>query len=372
MSRDRTAADVGRTASITARLHEWVITTDHKKLGVMYIGSGLVFFVVAGLMAGLIRWQLVVPNNDFLSPQVFNRLFTMHGTAMVFLVGMPIIAGLMNYLVPLMIGTRDMAFPRLNAFGFWIFLFGGALLFFSILAAPGLAGPGAAPDVGWFAYAPLTGKAFSKGHSTDYWILAILLVSGIGSIASAINVIVTIFEHALPGNDADAHAALRLDHAGDVVYDRDRAAAVERRADHAPARPVSGRKIFRHAGRRLGGVVAALLLDLWPSGGLYPDDPGLRLRFGNHPCLLAQAHLRLRRDGRGDGDDRLHQHGRVGAPHVHGRDDVGGQHLFRHLDDAGGGAHGHQDVQLDRHDVRRQNPVPSCRCCSASRSSFSF
>jgi cytochrome c oxidase subunit 1 len=110
---------------------------------------------------------------------------------MVFLVGMPIIAGLMNYLVPLMIGARDMAFPRLNAFGYWMFLFGGLLLYFSYLAAPGLAGAGSAPDVGWFAYAPLTGRAFSRGHSTDYWILSVL-ISGIGSSASALNVIVTI------------------------------------------------------------------------------------------------------------------------------------------------------------------------------------
>ena len=177
-------------ASIPTLLHEWVTTTDHKKLGVMYIVAGLTFLVVAGLMAALIRIPLAVPNNHFLSPQVFNRLFTMHGTAMVFLVGMPIIAGLMNYLVPLMIGARDMAFPRLNAFGFWIFLFGGLLLYFSYLAAPGLTGAGSAPDVGWFAYAPLTSKAFSRGHSTDYWVLAILL-TGIGSVASAINVIVT-------------------------------------------------------------------------------------------------------------------------------------------------------------------------------------
>ncbi|MFM7213495.1 MAG: cbb3-type cytochrome c oxidase subunit I, partial [Verrucomicrobiota bacterium] len=133
----------------------------------------------------------MVPNNQLLPPEMFNRLFTMHGTAMVFLVGMPIIAGLMNYLVPLMIGARDMAFPRLNAFGFWIFLFGGCLLYFSYLAAPGLSGAGSAPDVGWFAYSPLTGKAFSRGHSTDYWILSIL-ISGIGSICSAVNVIVTV------------------------------------------------------------------------------------------------------------------------------------------------------------------------------------
>src|SRR5919106_1708174 len=115
----------------------------------------------------------------------------MHGTTMVFLLGMPIIAGLMNYLVPLMIGARDMAFPRLNAFGYWMFLFGGLLLYFSYLAAPGLAGAGSAPDVGWFAYAPLTGRAFSRGNSTDYWILGVL-VSGIGSSASALNVITTI------------------------------------------------------------------------------------------------------------------------------------------------------------------------------------
>ena len=176
--------------SITERLHELVVTVDHKKLGLMYIGTALIFLIVAGSMAGAIRMQLVLPNQELISPQVFNRLFTMHGTSMVFLVGMPIIAGLMNYLVPLMIGARDMAFPRLNAFGYWMFLFGGLLLYFSYLGAPGLSGHGSAPDVGWFAYAPLTGPAFSRGHSTDYWILA-LVVSGIGSIVSAINVIVT-------------------------------------------------------------------------------------------------------------------------------------------------------------------------------------
>ena len=177
--------------SLPTWLHGWVTTADHKRLGVMYILAGLGFFVVSGTMAALIRIQLVVPNNQFLPPEMFNRLFTMHGTAMVFLVGMPIIAGLMNYLVPLMIGARDMAFPRLNAFGFWIFLFGGCLLYFSYLAAPALSGAGSAPDVGWFAYSPLTGKAFSRGHSTDYWILSIL-ISGIGSLCSAVNVIVTV------------------------------------------------------------------------------------------------------------------------------------------------------------------------------------
>src|SRR5207245_3462854 len=145
-------------------------------------------FLFAGFMVLMSRFQSVTPNNTVLPPDGFNRFFPMHGTTMVFFVGMPIIAGLMNYLVPLMIGARDMAFPRLNAFGYWMFLFGGLLLYFSYLGAPGLAGAGSAPDVGWFAYAPLTGRAFSRGHSTDYWILS-LLVSGVGSMVSALNVI---------------------------------------------------------------------------------------------------------------------------------------------------------------------------------------
>jgi cytochrome c oxidase subunit 1 len=136
------------------------------------------------------RIQLAVPNNTFLSPQVFNRLFTMHGTTMVFFVGMPILFGFGNYLIPLMIGARDMAFPRLNAFSFWISAFGGILLYYSFIGGDGLYGAGSAPDVGWFAYAPLTAKIFSPGHSTDYWTLAILL-SGIGTTGTAINIVAT-------------------------------------------------------------------------------------------------------------------------------------------------------------------------------------
>src|SRR5262249_56697727 len=132
-----------------------VVRVDHKQWGLMYIATACLFLLVAGSRAAVIRAQLAVPNNSLIAPQVFNRLFTMHGTAMVFLVGMPIIAGFMNYLVPLMIGARDMAFPRLNAFGYWMFLCGGLLLYASYLSAPGLAGHGSAPDIGWFAYAPL-------------------------------------------------------------------------------------------------------------------------------------------------------------------------------------------------------------------------
>src|SRR5947209_13103582 len=117
-------AEDAKALSLPSKLHEWIVTVDHKRLGVMYIATSLLFFSVAGILAALMRTQLAVPDNKFLPPEVFNRLFTVHGTTMVFLVGMPFFAGLANYLVPLMIGARDMAFPRLNAFGYWMFVFG--------------------------------------------------------------------------------------------------------------------------------------------------------------------------------------------------------------------------------------------------------
>jgi len=187
---------------LTLRLHGWAMTVDHKRLGIMYIASGLVFFVIAGLEATVMRLQLLAPHNDIVPPETFNRLFTMHGTTMVFLVGMPIILGMANYLVPLMIGARDLAFPRLNALGFWLFLFGGVLLYFSVIGGDGLYGAGTAPDVGWFAYAPLTGRAFSRGHSTDYWILSVL-VGGFGSIATSINIVTTVICMRCPGMTLD-------------------------------------------------------------------------------------------------------------------------------------------------------------------------
>lgn len=172
-------------------VYEWLATVDHKKIGIMYIVYALIFLVLAGAQALLMRIQLAVPNNHFVSPQVFNRMFTMHGSTMVFFVGIPILFGFGNYLIPLMIGARDMAFPRLNAFSFWISAFGGILLYLSYFAGSGLYGAGSAPDVGWFAYAPLTAKVFSPGHSTDYWTLSILM-SGIGTTGTAINIVATV------------------------------------------------------------------------------------------------------------------------------------------------------------------------------------
>ena len=179
-------------------LHDWVTTVDHKRLGILYIVYALFFLVIGGIEASVMRIQLMVPHNNFVSPQVFNRMFTMHGTTMIFFVAMPVLFGFANYLIPLMIGARDMAFPRLNAFSFWLTAFGGLLLYFSLVGANGLYGAGNAPDVGWFAYAPLTAQTFSPGHSTDFWTLG-LLVSGFGSIGTAINIVATIVCMRCPG-----------------------------------------------------------------------------------------------------------------------------------------------------------------------------
>ena len=149
---------------------EWIATVDHKRIGILYLFTTLFFFCLGGIEALLMRIQLAWPGNTFLGPDAYNQIFTMHGTTMVFLVVVPLLLGLANYLTPLMIGASDMALPRLNAFSFWVFLFGGVLLYFSFVS-------GHAPSAGWFSYAPLSEKGYSTRNGLDYWALALL---GIG------------------------------------------------------------------------------------------------------------------------------------------------------------------------------------------------
>jgi cytochrome c oxidase subunit 1/cytochrome c oxidase subunit I+III len=171
--------------AVSDRWFSWVATVDHKRVGLLYVWTSLFFFVVAGCEALVVRLQLAVPRSQLLSPGAYNQLFTMHGTTMIFLVVMPVLTGMANYVVPLMIGARDVAFPRLNAMAYWLFPFGGFLLHFSWLA-------GGAPDVGWFSYAPLSETPFTGiARGTDYWAMS-LLILGVSTIASAINLIATI------------------------------------------------------------------------------------------------------------------------------------------------------------------------------------
>jgi len=192
------SADQDSAKPLFDRVHEWIVTVDHKRLGLMYFCYGIVFLVIGGIEASIMRAQLAVANNHLVSPETFNRMFTMHGTTMIFFAAMPIVFGLANYFMPLMIGARDMAFPRVNAWSFWMSAMGGIILYFSFFGGSGLYGAGSAPDVGWFAYAPLTSRAFSVGHSTDYWIIGIL-VSGFGSIGTALNVLTTMLTMRCPG-----------------------------------------------------------------------------------------------------------------------------------------------------------------------------
>jgi cytochrome c oxidase subunit I+III len=166
-------------------------TVDHKRIGMRYIYTAFVFFFLAGLAALLMRDQLATSNNNILAPETYNQLFTMHGTTMIFLFNTPVLAGFGNYLIPLQIGSRDMAFPRLNAFSYWIFLFSGLFLYSSVLI-------GHPPDGGWFAYVPLTDKAYSPGINMDFWGLAIIFI-GISTTVGAVNFIVTIFKFRAPG-----------------------------------------------------------------------------------------------------------------------------------------------------------------------------
>ena len=169
----------------------WITTIDHKRIGILYGISAIVFFVIGGIEALLMRIQLAQPNSGIISPEVYNQLFTMHGTTMIFLAIMPLSAAFFNYLIPLMIGARDVAFPRLNAFSYWTFLFGGILLNSSWIL-------GGAPNAGWFAYAPLTSIEYNPGMGVTFWAMG-LQVLGIASLAAAFNFIVTIINLRAPG-----------------------------------------------------------------------------------------------------------------------------------------------------------------------------
>jgi cytochrome c oxidase subunit I len=169
----------------------WLTTVDHKRIGILYGVTSMVFFLLGGLEALLIRLQLAQPNADVLSADAYNQVFTMHGTTMIFLVVMPLSAAFFNYLAPIMVGARDVAFPRLNALSYWIFLMGGLFIYSSFLL-------GGAPDGGWFGYAPNTSITFSPGHNIDYWIFG-LQILGIASTVGAVNLITTILNLRAPG-----------------------------------------------------------------------------------------------------------------------------------------------------------------------------
>ena len=173
----------------------WITTIDHKRIGILYGVTAFVLFVIGGIEALLMRTQLTQSGLDIISPEVFNQLFTMHGTTMIFLAIMPMGAAFFNFVVPLQIGARDVAFPRLNAFSYWTFLAGAIVLNLSWML-------GGAPNAGWFGYSPITGEIYNPGHGIDFWIVS-LQILGIASLAAAFNFIVTIINMRAPGMSLD-------------------------------------------------------------------------------------------------------------------------------------------------------------------------
>ena len=172
-------------------LLSWLTTVDHKRIGILYGTTAFVFLLVGGLEALLIRLQLARPDQRVVTAEFYNALFTMHGTTMIFLAVMPLNAMFFNYMIPLLIGARDVAFPRLNAFSYWVFLAGGLFLNASFLV-------GTPPDGGWFGYANLTTRPFSPGTGIDFWIFS-LQVLGVSSMVAGVNFIVTILNMRAPG-----------------------------------------------------------------------------------------------------------------------------------------------------------------------------
>ena len=306
----------------------------------------------------IIRSELAYPGQQVVNDELYNQLFTMHGTIMLLLFATPLFFGFGNVIMPLQIGSPDVAFPRLNMFSYWLFLFGG------LIAASGFLTPEGAADFGWFAYTPLSDAVRSPGVGGDLWIMG-LWMAGLGTILGAVNFITTIICMRAPGMtmfrmpifvwNTLVTSLLVL-----IAFPILAGALLSLEADRHARRP----RLRRRARRR--DPVAAPVLVLRPSRGLHHRAAVLRHRHRDPAGVQPQADLRLRRPGRRDARHRDPVGRRVGAPHVRhrrGRPAV----LLRHdLPDRG--AHRSEVLQLDRHDVGRDLCPSTRRCCGRSAS----
>ena len=213
-SAPRPAGELEDLKRIWASPKGWRIVSDvnNTVIGGFYVGTALLFFVLAGILALLMRLQLAVPSNTFLSQETYNQIFTMHGTVMMFLFAVPVVEAMGILLLPQMLGARDQPFPRLGAFAFWAYFVGG-IVFFGTLFFD------LAPNGGWFMYPPLTSTQFSPGVGADFWLLGIGFIE-ISAIAGAIEIIVGVLAHSCPRHDARQAADVRLDHADFCGNDR--------------------------------------------------------------------------------------------------------------------------------------------------------
>ena len=306
------------------------------------------------------RTQLAIPDNTLLTPERYNQILTMHGTTMIFLVVVPVWAGFANYLLPLMIGARDVAFPRLNAWSYWMYLFGGLALYASMFFSP--------PEAGWFSYVPLSLKQYSATNGQEAWIYMVHL-TGLSSIIGAINFIATIHNMRAPGmgwGRMPLFVWTILIYAYLIIV---ALTSPRRDRDDAAAGPQLRHRLLRSGAGRLGAALAAPVLVLRAPRGLHPRAAGVRRLLRDPAGVRPQADLRLQGDRGGHGRHRLPRHARVGAPHVRDADVDRRARVLHALELHHRRADGREDLQLDRDAVARHGRVDDRRCCTASAAS---
>ena len=331
---------------------EWFTSVDHKRIGIMYMVLGIVMLLRGFADALMMRLQQAIAfggSEGYLTAHHYDQVFTAHGVIMIFFVAMPLVTGLMNFVVPLQIGARDVSFPFLNNFSFWMTVGGAVLVMASLFI-------GEFARTGWLAYPPLSGIGYSPDVGVDYYIWA-LQVAGVGTTLSGINLIVHHRQAALPRHDHDEDAGVHLDRALHQRPDRRLLPGADRRAGAALARPLRRHQLLHERFRRQPDDVREPDLDLGSSRGLHPGSAGLRHLLGSDLDLLRQAAVRLHLDGLRHGG---HHHPVVpglAAPLLH--DGLGRQRqlVLRHHHDDHLDPDGREDVQLAVHDVSRPHPL---------------
>ena len=339
------------------RLLDWLKTTDHKKIGILYLISSFSFFAVGGVFALLMRTELARPGTQIFQPHAYNQLFTMHGTLMIFLVIFPLLAGFGNYFVPLQIGALDMAFPRINALSFWLLPVGGLTILSGFFAK------GGAAAAGWTGYPPLSEQL---GTGQDLWIAG-PDHRGDGVDPGRHQLHRDHPADARAGDDHDADAGLHLEHPRDVAPGGPRGSGAHGRADHALRRPATRHGVLRSdaSGRR--DPVAARVLVLRSSRGLHADPGRLGHRDGDHLGVLGEADLQLPGRGAVVPADHGPVVQRVGAPHV--RDRGGGAPVLQRHDRAHLDPDRRALLHLAGHALEGEDCASSRPCSSRSASS---
>ncbi len=320
-------------------------TTDHKLLGKMYLCVAFFFFLLGGLLALLIRAELAFPGIQFMQPETFNQAFTMHGTIMLLMFATPVFSGFANFVMPLQIGAPRRCFPRLNAFSFWIYVFG------AIIVCSGFLSPQGAAGFGWFAYVPLSTATHSPGVGGSLWLAGLYLV-GLSSILGAVNFTVTILTLRAPGHDHVPDVDLHLEHPGHLAADPDGLPGAGRRPAGPAVRPRPRDTRLRCRTRRTDPVATPVLVLRTPPRGVRVGVAILRHRDRDHPGVQPQAGLRLRGPGHRHPGHRWSVDGGVGPPHVRHRRGQSSVLLLHDLPDRRP-HRGGEVLQLDRHDVAR-------------------